>query len=94
MIFISLFFIVINCSKKDKEDPVGKGLLKLNVGVSVLVSNEGNRLKSGTSTDEYRVQIFSSDNTLVKDYDNATDVPATVELSAGDYYAVAFFGKQ
>lgn len=88
---VCLFLILLSyagCSKNENAEP-GKGTLKLGVGVIISVEEVGSKLKSGMSTSDFKVQIFNTSNQLIREYENASDIPSSLELTAGDYYAVA-----
>jgi len=87
-IFIaSLCFIFNSCSKKDKPEQLLKGKLKLNVGVSVVVNDVSNKLKSGC--DNFLVKVFNQNDEVVASYTHASDVPDPMELPEGTYHVVA-----
>lgn len=88
-VIITLCLIFSGCTRNDSPEPVETGMLKLNVGVSVVVNDLNSRLKSAVSPDNFHVQIFNSNNQVVKDYAHVSDIPDTVTLAAGQYYAVA-----
>jgi hypothetical protein len=64
-------------------------MLRLNVGISVTESDGNQRLKSAVTAADFHVQIFNSKNEVVKDFAHASEVPDTLILAAGQYYAVA-----
>lgn len=86
--FLMSMLLNLGCSKKENPEP-GKGILKLGVGVIITIEEADKKLKSGLSTSDFKVQIFNSSNQVVHEYANASEIPATLELIAGDYYAVA-----
>lgn len=85
---MSAFTIFTSCSNKEPSEPIGKGNLRLNLGITVTESSVS-KLKSGLSTDDFRVKIYNSNDVLIEEFANATDIPSTLELAAGSYYAVA-----
>ncbi len=87
---IAVFFLSSACHNDESlpEEPTGK--LKLNVGLSVVVNDVKNSLKSA-SIENLKVEIFSSGSTdPVVTFAHVSDIPEELELSAGVYYATAF----
>lgn len=83
----ALFMLCTACSKKDQE--TGKtGFLSLTTGVSVEVFDVYNNLKVA-EPDEFAVIIYDEAGTEITSYARAGDMPETVELPEGSYYAVA-----
>lgn len=81
--------VVLSCSKKDSEEPKVMGTLKLNVGISVTEPNANSHLKSGSAIEDFSVKVFSSKNELLRTYPRASEMPESLELSEGEYYATA-----
>lgn len=85
----AMMIVVLSCSKKDSEDPKGTGTLKLNVGISVTETNANSHLKSGSTVEDFTVKVFNGKNELIRTYVRASEMPESLELPEGEYYATA-----
>ena len=75
-----------SCTKKESNSEKPKGLLKLNVGISVVESTVGSHFKASSA--DFSVKIFNSGDQAVLSYAHVSEVPSSIELQAGSYYAV------
>lgn len=82
---------LITCSKKDISKNVPKGILSLNVGITISVFDVYNNLKA--ATDSFSITIYNADDKVVANYAYATDIPDSIELPAGSYYVIASSGN-
>jgi hypothetical protein len=81
-----------SCQKEDEAD-TEKGLLNINVGLFLNVSEVENQLKSAsdayTAPDDFPVAIYDISNHLILEFNKASDIPDEVSLDAGQYYVTA-----
>lgn len=89
-----ILFLPLSC-KKDIytiQDPVtAKLVLKLDYEISV--NDISKRLKSDNSAEDFKVEIFKQDGSLVYAYENYAAMPDTLELAEGSYYIEASYGE-
>lgn len=83
--------ITSSCNKEETPVPArpGKGLVKIEIGLFIHVSAINNPLKSTQAAEDFRVEIYKTDDMLALAFERASDMPEQVELDAGDYYVVA-----
>ena len=74
-----------SCKEQSEEAPTAKGLLRIELGINVIVPNDGGSLKAA-NLDDFKVFIYTSDDDLFITYDRVADVPDPVELPEGNYY--------
>ena len=58
------------------------------MGLYLEVNELNSALKSTQQTEEFKVTIYNADGTVALSYENALDMPASIELETGDYYVV------
>lgn len=81
--------LLISCQKQETSPPVETGTLHLDIGLYISVHDVNNALKSTNQTEEFRVTIFRGDGSVAMTFDNALEMPDTIELGIGDYYVEA-----
>lgn len=87
---IAVFFLSSACNTHEPIPEKSTGKLKLKVGLSIVVNDVGNALKSAT-VEDLKVEIFSVGSTeAVVSFGSVSEIPDALELSAGVYYATAF----
>ena len=79
----------VSCQKEETESNPKKGTLHIDVGLYLEVNELNSALKSTQQTEEFKVIIYKADGTVAISYDNAQDMPASIELETGDYYVEA-----
>jgi hypothetical protein len=82
---ISLF----SCQKEEAESQAKKGTLHIDVGLYLEVNELNSALKSTQQTEDFKVNIYRADGTVAIAYENALEMPASIELETGDYYVEA-----
>lgn len=83
-----LVFVLLLFACSDKEESGLKGHLKLEVAISVVV-HDVSHLKSA-DTNDFAVEIYSTDHVNVMSFAHASEIPDSIELAVGDYYAIAY----
>ena len=90
LIAVCLFTIsLFSCQKEEAEPAKKKGTLHIDVGLYLEVNELNSALKSTQQTENFKVIIYNADGTVAISYDNALDMPASIELETGDYYVEA-----
>ncbi len=90
LIAVCLFTIsLFSCQKEEPEPIMKKGTLHIDVGLYLEVNELNSALKSTQQTEEFKVTIYYADETVALSYENAIDMPASIELETGDYYVEA-----
>jgi hypothetical protein len=91
LLFMLLIAITSSCKKEEIPGPAGqdKGRLSIEIGLFIQVSEIDNPLKSTQAVEDFRVEIYRTDDTEMLTFEKASDMPAQVELEAGDYYVAA-----
>ncbi len=81
-----------SCHKEDQAD-TEKGLLNINIGLFLNVSEVENQLKSAKTAlappDDFPVAIYDVSDHLVLQFDRASEIPDQVSLDPGQYYISA-----
>ncbi len=80
---------VISCQKDEPEPNPKKGTLHIDVGLYLEINELSSALKSTQQTEDFKVTIYNADGTVAQSYENAMDMPASIELETGDYYVEA-----
>lgn len=88
LFFIAFIIVLVASCNKDDPSPQARGYLRLNLKVNLMIRETGGRLMA-VDTDQFKVTIFTSSHAEVVVYENATDLPAMIELPVGQYYATA-----
>lgn len=90
VIAVCLFTIsLFSCQKEEADSHSKKGTLHIDVGLYLEVHELGSALKSTQQTEEFKVIIYRADGTEALSYENAMDMPASIELETGDYFVEA-----
>lgn len=89
LIALILTLGLFSCQKDEFKIKPGKGSLHIDIGLFINVNEENSTLKSTQQTEDFRVAVYKSDGTEVLIYENASDIPETIELETGDYYVEA-----
>jgi hypothetical protein len=85
-----MWICLISCRKNEFNPPTREtGSLKVNIGVSLNINEVSNRLKSMRQTENFKVGIYRADDTEVMSFENASEMPDTIELEIGNYYVEA-----
>ncbi|MGQ7869475.1 DUF4493 domain-containing protein [Sunxiuqinia sp. sy24] len=89
IVIIAVCVLSSACRNDEPLPEEATGKLNLKVGLSLVVNEVENPLKS-TSIENLKVEIFSSSSTEpVVTFAHVTDIPEALELSTGIYYATA-----
>jgi len=80
--------IIVSCSKKDNTALLPSGSLILDVGISVAAFNVYNPLKAA-DLDAFIIGIYNLQDEVVEQYNGASEIPESIELPEGTYYATA-----
>lgn len=80
---------LVSCQKEEAHTRVETGSLHIDVDVFLRVNELNSALKSTAQTENFKVTIFKADGTVALVFDNASDIPAVIELETGDYYVEA-----
>ncbi|WP_430971919.1 DUF4493 domain-containing protein [Sunxiuqinia rutila] len=90
IVVVTICLLTSACRNNEPLPEEITGKLKLKVGLSLVVKEVNNPLKS-VSTGNFGVEIFSIGSTEpVMTFDSVLDIPEVLELSTGEYYATAF----
>lgn len=89
--FTLLIVLIIGCVPTEEEPDVEpSGLLVLSVERSDDIETIKNgRILAETPVEDYNVSIYNASDELIVSYDDYSEVPATVQLPVGSYYAIA-----
>lgn len=79
-----------SCQREDPEPDKPKGTLQVNIGLFISVNEVSSYLKSTLGTEDFKVVIFTAAGKEVLAYERASEMPASIELEAGDYYVAAY----
>ena len=86
---ISIFF-VLSCKKDNNNKPsTACGILTINVGVDIFITEINTNWKSTLDTDDFKVIIFKNTGEIVNTYERAADMPDEIELEPAEYYIEA-----
>lgn len=80
---------VVSCQKDEPESNPSKGTLHIDVGLYLEINELSSALKSTQQTEDFKVTIYKADGTVAQSFENAMDMPASIELETGDYYVEA-----
>jgi len=80
---------LISCQKEEAQNMKETGSLHIDVGLFIRVNEVNNVLKSTLQTENFKVTIYKADASVAVAYENASDMPAVIELETGDYYVEA-----
>jgi hypothetical protein len=80
--------IIVSCSKKDNTALSPSGSLILDIGISVAAFNVYNPLKTA-DLDAFIIGIYNLQDEVVEQYNGASEIPESIELPEGTYYATA-----
>lgn len=80
---------LISCQKEESQSPRETGNLHIDVDLYLKVNEINNVLKSTAQTENFKVTIYAADGTPAQVFENASDIPAVLELETGDYYVEA-----
>ena len=83
------FVSLLSCQIEDPDTPPEKGTLHIDVGLYLEVNELNSALKSTQQTEEFNVSIYHADGSVAISYENAIEMPASIELETGDYYVEA-----
>lgn len=86
--FLYLFFL-ISCQEEQNNSDKIKGTLSISIGLFISVNEVENNLKSTVDAEDFKVSIFNQGGTEVLTYENASEIPAEIELEQGQYYITA-----
>ena len=81
---------LISCQEERTEFPKKTGTLHIEVGVIISIHENQPSFKAAPIIDEFNVNIFSANGSVVMAFDNITDMPENIELETGDYYVEAY----
>ena len=84
-----VLLLLAGCQKENPEPPLKKGLIMVDVGIQLDISELGPAYKAVVPVEDFRVLIFQEDGTQVRSFDRAALMPDTIELETGVYYVVA-----
>jgi hypothetical protein len=93
MYMVLIQFLGWSCHKDELTTDRPAGLLTLQIGLYVSVSGADENLKSTQGTEDFRVIIYNASDQAVRTYERAADMPDSIRLETGTYYAVASFGS-
>lgn len=80
--------IFVSCSKKDHSSPTISGKLTLDVGVTVAAFDVYNYLKAA-DVNAFIICICNQQDEIIEQFNGADEIPETIELPEGTYYATA-----
>ena len=90
MVFLAFIaWLHAGCSKNNPEENQPVGHASIRVGISVAVSQVYNSLKAA-EPDEFVVAIYAESGNEVMRFPRAADMPVSVDLPEGNYYAAAW----
>ncbi|MCP4312210.1 MAG: DUF4493 domain-containing protein [Bacteroidetes bacterium] len=81
---------LISCQKEDPEPKKKTGTLHIDIGVPISVNEMVPSYKAVPVIEEFNVNIYAADGTVVFTFENVTDLPENIELETGDYYVEAY----
>ncbi len=84
--------IVWSCQEDNMPTPLKEGYLRFDVGIEVEESGSGRT--QTVNTDDFRVSIFTDDSVLVRDFPRFIDIPDSIILPVGSYFAEASSNNQ
>lgn len=87
-IIVCLFF-VDSCQREDPEPVKPKGLLEVNIGLFMNVTEVNSHLKSTLGAEDFKVIICNTAGEEVIAFERASEMPAEIELEIGNYYVAA-----
>lgn len=92
LMIMACMLLTGSCQKEDQAD-AEKGMLNINIGLFLNVSEVENHLKTATTAlampDDFPVAVYDKNNHLVLQFDKASEVPEQVSLDPGQYYVAA-----
>jgi hypothetical protein len=80
---------LISCQKEEAGTREEKGTLHIDLDLFLRVNEVNNVLKSTAQTEHFKVTIFQADGSIAREFENASDMPAVIELETGDYFVEA-----
>ncbi|MBN1157865.1 MAG: DUF4493 domain-containing protein [Bacteroidales bacterium] len=80
---------MMSCQKEDVGPIQETGTLHIDIGLFIRITEVNSTLKSTQQTEDFRVIIYRTDNEEVMSFENASEMPAVIELETGDYYVEA-----
>lgn len=90
LIAVGLFALsLLSCQKEEPQTRLETGSLHIDVGLFIRVNEINNVLKSTNQTENFKVTIYKADATVAMAFEQASDMPAVIELETGDYYVEA-----
>jgi hypothetical protein len=85
-------FLSWSCHKDELTTDRPTGLLNLQIGLYVSVDGVNESLKSTLGPEDFTVVIYNVSDQVVRTYARVAEMPDSIRLEAGTYYAVASFG--
>lgn len=90
LIAVGLFALsLLSCQKEEPQTRLETGSLHIDLGLFIRVNEINNVLKSTNQTENFKVTIYKADATVAMAFEQASDMPAVIELETGDYYVEA-----
>ncbi len=87
---IILFLLLLDsCQREDPGPTKPKGLLEVNIGLFMNVNEINSNLKSTVGAEDFKVIIFNTAGEEVVVFERASEMPAEIELTIGNYYVAA-----
>jgi hypothetical protein len=88
--FMGSCCLLDSCSKEHEiNSSEEKGKLGIRIGLEMKINENRLQLKSTAGTEDFEVMICHASGELLHRYENASDLPAQIELEPGDYYVTA-----
>ena len=85
-----MWISLISCQKNEFSPTRETGSLQVNIGLSLSINEVSNQLKSIPRTEDFNVNVYSADGTEIMSFENASEMPDTIELEIGNYYVEAY----
>lgn len=89
-----LWLVLFSCLHDEylRKDSSPSSGIRVNLGIDISVKDVNER-KASVNTDNFIIDIFHSDGTLAASFNRYADMPDTVALEPGSYYAEARSGN-
>ncbi|MEZ5072679.1 MAG: DUF4493 domain-containing protein [Bacteroidales bacterium] len=85
-----LLLALVSCKKDEPLPPKETGAVLLQVGLDLKVTEQSSALKAVPVLDDFQVNLYRSDGTLVQSFARLSLLPDTLHLETGDYRVEAF----
>lgn len=90
LLLIMMLIFAVSCQKDEPKPIEEKGILVVDLGLSMKIEEVNKGLKAEVPIEEYRLNIYNTDGSLTLSYETASSMPDSIELSPGDYYVEAY----